>query len=289
MVTGRRGFTLIELLVVIAIIAVLIGVLLPALGKGRAAGRLVVCQSNLRQYGIGVEHYAGQFREFLPAEGLSDGDVAGNPLGPWDDGSFWFNAVPQMLMDGAPSYFDMQEAALNGQGGLPGAGSKSIFVCPQATPAQYRGTPAEVDGMSHFRMWGLAPGATDILAPRTVRPTYWCYVTNSGLDNITSAVQDVFGTKHLRFTNIEFTSLTVLMVETMMNKFEADPSFTGHLNKAKTKGNTPESCRLSGRHQAGGNLLFGDGHVALVTRVKATTDEAGDGTFNSSTIIWQPH
>jgi prepilin-type N-terminal cleavage/methylation domain-containing protein/prepilin-type processing-associated H-X9-DG protein len=65
---GTRGFTLIELLVVIALIAMLISMLLPALGKAREAGRRVVCLSNQRQIGMALATYMNFYKEWMPRE-----------------------------------------------------------------------------------------------------------------------------------------------------------------------------------------------------------------------------
>jgi prepilin-type N-terminal cleavage/methylation domain-containing protein/prepilin-type processing-associated H-X9-DG protein len=98
-----RGFTLVELLVVIAVLAVLVSMLLPALGKTKAKGRQIACSSNYRQLQLGWHLYVEDENGHLPSNATLIGntrDQYTSPLGSWVTGCAWTDTTVSNLEAG---------------------------------------------------------------------------------------------------------------------------------------------------------------------------------------------
>jgi len=130
---SRLAFTLVELLVVITIIAILAGLLLPALIHAQGRARGTQCVHNLRQWGLAYRQYADDNEDSLSRRGQGM-----QPLAQIDRPEDWFNALPRYF--NSPSY---QQIFAAGQ--KLKSGALSVFVCPVATDP----------GAAHFLAYGM--------------------------------------------------------------------------------------------------------------------------------------
>lgn len=119
-----KGFTLIELLVVIAIIAILMAILMPSLRRARNQARGVVCQGNLKQWGIAFRMYANDFNGYFPTGPYTSPAGASNLM--------WMSAMRRYVGDG-----------------------NDLYLCPIATRPGTDWSGADTGAQHPNRAWGI--------------------------------------------------------------------------------------------------------------------------------------
>ncbi|MFQ3591726.1 MAG: DUF1559 domain-containing protein [Gemmataceae bacterium] len=282
---NRRGFTLIELLVVIAIIAILIGLLLPAVQKVRDAAARMQCQNNLKQLGLGCHNFEGTFNAF-PSGFTQDRIPA--PSGPFQGHSVFYFLLPYIEQE---NLFRSMDAAvpINNRTNVPGvrAGTAvKTFLCPADVLPQ--------DGILPHPSLSATPsefyGATSYRANGGSRPVFATSATNDGVFMATgTAARRAPGApmgQQVRLSDIlDGTSNTLLFGE----RSSLDPNFDTFTAAGWNSGSTIVGWSRwypSGGDAGLGNLM-GGAFAPINYRTPFAHGQAGAPTTQSAWFVFQ--
>jgi len=299
---GRPGFTLIELLVVIAIIAILIGLLLPAVQKVRDAAARMSCQNQMKQLGLALHGYANSYNQFPPgAEGavLPKPNPAGNTT--TIVGTSWIVYIlPYIEQENVYKQYNFALDYNSVANGTVGSAFIPTLYCPSGpNPKQFLDPNTNVTTNTSTHYYGvMGPGGTTNPTANPTMPTF-SYVVGSAnangawsahgiLSHFTTTAGSVSTFRQIRITDVtDGMSNTLMVGERSMavppgttNPFRTwirgnnggsgtTKNVTYPINSANmvyNGSNNFNDLAMGSLHTGGANFTMGDGSVRFVAQ-----------------------
>lgn len=254
---AQRGFTLIELLVVIAIIAILAGMLLPALSRAKEKGRQTVCVNNLKQISLAFLSYTGDFSDTFP------GAAARLPTLPVTEDWIFWNGDDARLDANSPRT-DIQKSAI-----VPYVArfNTNLFRCPSDKDAAKR----------------QATGAVLIYPFSYTANSSYINGENRGITSLYPGDPGFGADLHFKTAMVKNPTDKLMMVEEHAFKnLPEDGRWTPTGKNPKTIGlaHPPPyvavDSYISNRHAGKGTVSLADGHVESVRPVFGSLPEHYD-------------
>ena len=276
---SRKGFTLIELLVVIAIIAILIGLLLPAVQKVREAAARMKCQNNLKQIGLALLNYESTYSAF-PAgrhgcDGITNGPCATDTAIQRNGASGFIQLLPFMEAGNLYNKFNQNDLPFN-QGTTWAAQNKAgietrpaYYVCPSDTSDPYIVTNGlnAATGSYAFVHGNLGPSQGISATLKLYNTGLFNYKINQRRNEVTDGTSNtmVVGEIIDAHTNLSQNLWTqAARNESCLRNTENPPNTKPGTGITTSPYGIPLFGGFGSRHSGGVNMVFADGHNQFI-------------------------